>query len=201
VPGVTDDSRLQVALEAIEDARGRLGPTYAALSFAIGRTAQLHIDAELVLRGMVTTFVHQGLLEADPSRRRPQSFLEYLRLCREGFRNADLPEDGRTAVLAVLAEGEDINQRRNRVVHDRWVERSEDGENWLEIRLWPVGRDVAATPSDILAVVDTMRRTESYASRLRVAFDFLAFYEPGLKREWTSFTYRPLAEVIEAMRR
>lgn len=51
VPGVTDDSRLHVALEAIEDAKGRLGPTYAALSFAIGRTAQLHIDAELVLRG------------------------------------------------------------------------------------------------------------------------------------------------------
>lgn len=196
-----DDSRLQVALDAINDASGCLGPTYTALAFAIGRTAQLHIDSELVLRGMVTTFLHQGLVELPAGRRRSlRGFTDFLPLCREGFQRADLPEDGRAAVLAVLAEGEDVNGQRNRVVHDRWVERSEDGEDWMRIRLWPVGQDVAATASDLMAVVDTMQVLDSFVRRPRVAFDFLAFYEPGLRREWTAFTYRPLSEAIDAMR-
>jgi hypothetical protein len=196
---VIADSPLRTAMDVINDAQGRVGPTYTALTFAIGRCAQLHVDSELVLRGMVTTFVHLGLI--DLGRKRPRGFTDLLPFCEVGVRNADLPAAGQAAALDVLADGYEVSARRDRVVHDRWVQRSEAEDDWLQVRLWRVGEDsVRGTESDLAYVAETLLSLERYVRRLRVTFDFLMFNLPGLSREWTVFENRPLDEAIAVMR-
>jgi hypothetical protein len=186
-------------MAVIHDAQGRVGSVYAALTFAIGRCAQLHVDSELVLRGMVTTFDHLGLINL--GRKRPRGFTDLLSFCQAGVRNADLPADGKAAVLDVLAHGSDVSARRDRVVHDRWVQRTEAEDDWLQVRLWRVGEDsVRATESDLAYVAETLLLLEGYVRRLRVAFDFLMFNLPGLRRDWTVFENRPIDEAIAVMR-
>lgn len=96
------------------------------LLYGIGRVCEVHVLLDWNL-GILQAELAILVNPSDPEEAFHPTLATGWRIghCKERLRQSALPEDLRTAGRGVLEAAHEANDRRNRVVHDAWLERIE----------------------------------------------------------------------------
>jgi hypothetical protein len=103
-------------------------PAYDKLLHVIGKVSQAHVVMERDIRNVLQTLLFPSLgIYLTPTFKSVDQMVDG---CRLMLRNADISADVIEAGELVLAAAKNADEKRNRVVHDWWLQRiDEDPEN------------------------------------------------------------------------
>jgi hypothetical protein len=151
--------------------RARVGPASrpaAIVSYGIGRVCELHVLLDCTL-GTLQAELAILANPSDPEVAFRPTVVTARRIarCQELLSQSDLPQDLRIAGDHALEVAQEANERRNRVVHDAWLERIErtDGNSFTRVRI--SGDMLTDEPSDLDFVQDAEQRIVSVRDRAR----------------------------------
>ena len=137
------------------------------LLYAIGHVCEVHVLVDWNL-GILQAELAILVNPSDPEEAFRPTLATASRIgcCQELLLQSALPEDLRTAGDDALEEAREANERRNRVVHDAWLERieAEDGPAFDRVRIGMAG--LTDEPSDLAYVHDVEQRLASVRGRV-----------------------------------
>ena len=137
------------------------------LLYGIGRVCEVHVLLDWNL-GMLQAELAILANPSDPEQAFRPTLGTATRIdrCKELLPKSALPEDLRTAGDDALEEAREANERRNRVVHDAWLERieAEDGPAFNRVRIGKAG--LTDEPSDLAYVHDADDRLARVRGRV-----------------------------------
>jgi hypothetical protein len=138
------------------------------LLYGIGRVCEVHVELDWTL-GILQA--EQAILAnpSDPEQAFRPTVVTASRIarCQELLSQSSLPHDLRFAGESALVVAREANERRNRVVHDAWLERieTENGPAFNRVRIGKAG--LTYEPSDLDFVQDAEQHLASVRDRLR----------------------------------
>jgi hypothetical protein len=129
------------------------------LLYGIGRVCEVHVLLDWTL-GILQAELAILANPSDPEVAFGPTVRTARRIarCQELLSQSDLPQDLRIAGDHALEVAREANKRRNRVVHDAWLERIEstDGNSFTRVRIWE--DKLTDEPSDLDFVQDAEQR-------------------------------------------
>jgi hypothetical protein len=137
------------------------------LLYGIGRVCEVHVLLDWNL-GILQAELAILVNPSDPEEAFSPTLATASRIsrCQELLPQSALPEDLRTAGDKALEAAREANERRNRVVHDAWLERieAEDGPAFDRVRIGKAA--LTDEPSDLAYVHDAEQRLASVRGRV-----------------------------------
>jgi hypothetical protein len=138
------------------------------LLYGIGRVCEVHVFLDWTL-GILQAELAILANPSDPAEAFDATVATGTRIarCRKLLSQSGLPQDLRIAGDHALEVALEANERRNRVVHDAWLERIEstDGNSFTRVRIWK--DKLTNKTSDLDFVHETEQDPSSVRDRLR----------------------------------
>jgi hypothetical protein len=161
------------------------------LLWSIGRVSQAHVGLELALRGLWSSLSSLDIGPTAPAEGDKCTFHAVTGKVSAGIRAVPgLPDEVARAAWAVLRRARELNDARNRVVHDHWIDvtrwvgyRGPDGHLWDWWRADPQAGmpHIEPTPSGLSFVDDCLHGLEETHHDVVVLMHLLSHFVPVLK--------------------